>query len=528
MTTRYWYRDNTGTITEFTSYVHEPLDVTTKAEEGATAGSIVIVDDPTGAFDVNGLRKVYITETADTAQSIYVGYTDSRKVERAYPFNGAARRWTLNLNDLNTVLDRRIMNGADANRPAETDVARVTWLMSTNEAALVEDSIYISAAKPVNMDKSDYRGQGFKGVLDDCASQSGKNYYVTNIDAGNPNGADTNDFTLWYGHDDLAVYSSTVKLSNVSADVNDTTVLAVGDNPTLERRPDRVASGVYGNYKKGHIYRERLATATDYARKDVSASWPNVKTAGRAEHRALRYLQSLSTEEDTIEVTVKVDAARVNIIREGQRIEAKFSHLPGYESAYTWMRVMQRTVRQLGPWDYELGLTLSGPSPTQEAEALGCADRTPSGFYPAMGSFTSDATGNILYLRPGIAGAIVPTPGFVGSGHFPGFGPGVYYLGDCTESSVRCVVVGDGQMVIRTVTGPAGAAGRTISATLRHDDGGGFTDEAQSGILQGSTITFDISTHGGAQCTHWVDITDDGGPCGGTGWGFAGFTWAAT
>ncbi|MEO5965227.1 MAG: hypothetical protein ABIR11_07155 [Candidatus Limnocylindrales bacterium] len=399
MTTRYWFRDNDGVITEFTNLVHEPLSVTTKAEEGVAAGSTILVDDPDGTFNVRGLRKVYVTETADTAQSIYVGYTANRKIERGYPYVGAARRWTLNLYDLNSVLDRRLGVGPDWKRPEETDVERVQWVMSTDEASLIEDSIYISTADPKPMDAVDYRGQSWKSVLDDCAQQTGKNYFVANLDSGDPNVADTNDFTLWYGNDDLAVFDSAVRISNIGADIDDTTTLVVGDNATLDRSPDRIADGVYGNYDGGHVYLREPTTATDFARRDVSANWPYVKSATKARNRTRRYLRSLSSEEDIITCTVKVDAARVNIILAGQRVEARFSHLPGYETDYVWMRVIERTVNQLGPWDYEIALTLSAPAPAD----------------------TSVATYGILYRSGG------PWDGLAYWG-FPGDTPGAGYV----------------------------------------------------------------------------------------------------
>ena len=39
--------------------------------------------------------------------------------------------------------------------------------------------------------------------------------------------------------------------------------------------------------------------------------------------------------------------------------------------------------------------------------------------------------------------------------------------------------------------------------------------------------SFDISTHGGVNCTHWVDITDNGSGCG-SKWGFVGIDWVAS
>jgi hypothetical protein len=182
------------------------------------------------------------------------------------------------------------------------------------------------------------------------------------------------------------------------------------------------------------------------------------------------------------------------------------------------MRCLNRTVRELNEDEYAIEVELGAPKERPDV----CANLTASGFYPALGSATSDATGNVWYGRPGLAGIEVPTPGAVGSWHFPIFGAGVDYAGDCTSSYVRILVVGEGHAEIRTAQY---TAARTLTATLYHT--GPIADEVQEDIPAGSTISFDVSTHGGVNCAHWIDVTDDATVCG-SKWGFAGFEWSAS
>jgi hypothetical protein len=56
-------------------------------------------------------------------------------------------------------------------------------------------------------------------------------------------------------------------------------------------------------------------------------------------------------------------------------------------------------------------------------------------------------------------------------------------------------------------------------------------DELQTGLTGGDEIVFEITTHGGQNCTHWVDVRDNGpgqAACGGGwGWKYQGSTWAS-
>lgn len=351
----FYVRSQDGTVTEYDAGRFRFLDlsVTQNAEEASVGTSSLVIHDPNGDLDIIGHRVFGIKEDAVAAASnqfVYVGYTAERKVRRGdSELTGAARVWEVTLTDVNTVVDRRIMLGADANRPAETDVARMNWLLGTNEASRIDSTIYVSQANGVAMDKADYRGQSFGQVVDDCRQASGKNFYVSywgeSISAEDPWGF----FGAWYDFSNSTNYASMLRLTNDLADIDSESggnTFAIAGDTELTRDPSRVYSGVYLPWDGGNTYVQRTATYNAFAQRDVVMYAQNVKSAAKATARAERYLDDLDTEEDVIVTSINVPAAKVNHLREGMYVQFKATHLPGYET-YTWLRVLNRTVEQL-------------------------------------------------------------------------------------------------------------------------------------------------------------------------------------
>lgn len=334
------------------------LDVTQNAEEGSVATSTVLIDDPNGNLDIVGHRIFAVQETSITGDDefVYVGYTAERKIIRGPYRNGVGRQWEVQLVDINTVLERRVMTGSDANRPAETDVQRVQWLEATNEGHLIADTRYLFTANPVNMDAVDYRGQMFKSILDDCAQSSGKDYWLTYFgDTSSPT-YPWGQFSLWYGFRNRSEYASTIRLSNELSEVDTVTTFALSNETTsLKRDPSRVYSGVYMPYDGGSSYVQDNAIALAFARRDAISPAENVKTNAKATARATRYLADISTEEDVISFGFQVPAAQVNDLRQGMLVPIKATHLPGYED-FVSMRVLNRNVKQ----DSELTYFITG------------------------------------------------------------------------------------------------------------------------------------------------------------------------
>jgi hypothetical protein len=269
-----------------------------------------------------------------------------------------------------------------------------------------------------------------------------------------------------------------------------------------------------------------------------------VKTSAQASRRAQRYLRDLRDEDDAIETAVVVPAALIHAFMPGHRVQVKFNHLPGYDE-FTWMRVAAVTYRQLAKDSrlYELALDLRAESPPDTTTAV-CASQTASTtFYPLGGAVdTPNASdGHVYYWNPGEPRPIEVADmlGEVGHWHFPQYGAGgsgtTDYAGDCSQNRLRILVEGNGTLTINTAT--FGGSARTLRATLSHHRyGAGEGTDETSGVdildaafdtTTGNSFVIPISTHGGQNCTHWVDVVDAGGTCGGK-WGWTSAPWVAS
>lgn len=387
MSLKWYYMDNAGDIVEmvgrvqFAGSAEDGTDgLVTNAEEGTVGRARILVDDPDRSFNIRGHRLVYAVETEALADD-YGGvigryYTNIREVEEGSPFDGAGRKWSIELDDLNTIFDRRIMRGSDANRDEETDVERAQWLAATTEFGLVDDiTTYLSTADPVNMSDADYRNRKVRDIWDDIAQQSGKNWYLLWL----ANGGGV-DIALWYGDGSLSTFVSDAQISNYPTDI------AGGAYPPaagskLKRDPTRVYSGVVVEYVGGSVYRERPETEELYAvgGRDTTSPAPHVKRTTRAQERGDRYLASIADEEDVISTSIVVAAADVNIVVQGQLVEARWSWMPGH-SQYAFMRALNRTVRPLAPADddegglYEIAMELVGEAGLDSFGGYACTE----------------------------------------------------------------------------------------------------------------------------------------------------------
>ena len=227
----------------------------------------------------------------------------------------------------------------------------------------------------------------------------------------------------------------------------------------------------------------------------------------------------------------------------------KFSYLPGYAADWVWMRIAARTIRQLssGSGLYELALDLRAEEPPDSGTTgtgdEPCDAQTASDTFDPLGgtgSTSNPSDGHVYYWRPGLVRPITvdATTGVVGSWHFPVFGRrcATDYAGDCAQNRVRCLVEGAGTMTIHTaayegVIATAAARSCTTTGTARARKAtrrrASTSSTRSSSGAAGADFEFDISTHDGENCTHWVDVSDIGGACG-AGWGFEGFDWVAS
>jgi hypothetical protein len=368
----YWYRDDDDNLVEFTDRVQEGWaenpgtdGLVMNAEEGGVGNCVLRVEDPDGDWDFpRGHRMVVVIESDATSDDydgrVYLGFTWIRRFKRDLYKTGAARIIEMDLVDVNTIFERRIWVGSDANRPAETDVERVTWALTTAEGALIDDQTYFSTDGPYDMDAVEYRGQSFRQTFDDVSQQSGKNWYLWQ-------GPGASGVSLWYGPRGTTDFSSDIRISNVISDVegDPTGTFYPSLDSDLARDPSRVYSGIYRSYANSYAYTQNAQTATDFARRDTTESTPNIKTLTKAIIRNERELSDISTEEDVISTAIIVPRAQVNAVLQGQRIQVKYTHFDGYES-FVWMRVVTRTVRELGLDEIEIAMELSPDEPVNQ------------------------------------------------------------------------------------------------------------------------------------------------------------------
>jgi hypothetical protein len=411
MTLRIKVRGPEGEMVEITDALDvTTLSVTENAEEGSVAISTITLDDPDMELEMLGHRSIEIFEDEIYGEenSIYRGYVADRTYARGrHPLG---RELVISASDPNTVWQRRVMVGADCKRPAETDVARMQWLITTSEAGMIDDDTYLSTDDPVNMDACDYRGQMMGSVADDCAQASGKNWYVTH-DWVNGEG-----FQIWYGHQSLEVYDSPLRLSNVESEIDDLVTFAISDDTTLNRDPSRVFSGVYVPYDPGAVYRSDADTVTAFARRDVVMPSLNVKSKTKAIARAVRYLADLDEETDRITTAVILPAAQVNDIRPGMRVLFRATHFPTYEADYRWLRVLSRTVAYWVPGQYRLSLVLDGPGTLDIVPPVSCGIDEVDAFAATYNNGDPDSsatTGPTLSLVSGKAYRLVAEVDYV-------------------------------------------------------------------------------------------------------------------
>lgn len=380
------------------------------AEEGSTAITAMVVDDESNALDYVGLRRVYAYETAAPAhnQIVYNGYLQARTIGRG-PAQGmdsdesiTGRRWTLQIADTNSLLSRRIITGADGERKAETDVARIQWLLTANDRYLSNPQdtwdtagTYVNTVGALDMEAADLRGQTAFDVLNDCAQRSGKNwgafYLETNDTVPPTNGG---SITLWYDFDYSTAYTSSVRLTNVRADVDNVTTFFVNPDATLGRDPSRNYSGILLNYSGGSVYTQSTNVANLFQRRDTSVSNANVKSAAAAATLSARYLEDAAREEDRLTCRFVVAKQYVNSLREWQRCQVNLSWLPGY-TGYNYARVLSRTVRQLTDDFYEIGVELS---PNVAVGLVQQASSGPGGVATTVTQANPVVAGNLLVL----------------------------------------------------------------------------------------------------------------------------------
>ncbi len=520
------------------------LSVTEYAEHLQSATSTIVLDDPGASIGhagdhIRGLQRFDIIEDDEDTdnQRVWFGYIGQREyrrgdTDRPSLRTGASRQITLSLVDLNCIPGFAMFPNDDttANRSAETVDARMAWLLATPHfVGNVYDEGLIESSTTM-MSAADYRGQTAANVIGDMEIAAGFGWNAW-MYFDEP----TQHHALGFLNANTSeLYESTLRISNLWSDVDTGTVatfetgttFAPASDATLTRDPGEVVSRLYLAWDEGTVYRQRAATEDVFGRRDLAAPNTNVRTQAKAIAIADDFLVQHSTEADNISVKIEVPTSKVNHIKAGQRLEVKFTHLPGYES-FTWCRVIRRTVIQEQATDrYILDLDLSPQetAPTPDT-CVGLYDPTPDGIYYPLGgnngtSIANPSDGVVFYWR---AGYEFPGPGeagLVGAFHFPQYEAGgegtIDYAGDCAQNRLVFILVGNGTAVIQT------EAYFGTFRTLTVQQNGAVVDTGSSGDV--FTVVIDDRTDG--DCVTTIEITDNGLACG-SKWGFSQMEWTA-
>jgi hypothetical protein len=506
------------------------------AELGAVGVCGVAFDDPAGTLRVTGWQTFTVDELDSPSgqQRIFTGYVVQRKYGRRPGTSllvGASRSIDTTFSDLNVLLGFRLFKPTDtsANRPAETDIDRINWLLSSPYISAVYDLGLLNSSGPVALDAADLRGQSAASTFVDCSDASGKNHFLYWDESAGKVG-------LFYDFDYSAVFDCTLKLSNVPADIDESTTFAYEPDASLELDPGKVYAGVQIPFSGAGspVYEVNAATEAAFGvLRDTTAPNVNVKTAAKAEARSQRYLLSLATEDERITLNVRVPSTKVGLLRAGMRIQFKASHMPDYGlDSFTWCRILHVEIRQDEETDqqYTVGLELSPPIVPAAPFCSNSAD--PAGSRgPNLGA-SSIAPGNFYYWKAGLTAPVVPTVGS-GNWNFPTFNSGgIDYAGDCVDNHLRVFVAGNGTVTVPTLYG-GGTTGHTWQAELQCVDpvgGATITLQTLTGNV-GSPVVATITNWNelGGPCWVWLDIHEWAGhePTCGSNWaGFSGFTWA--
>lgn len=182
MTLRWYYAADAVTVLEITDRVDWPqIEIGGKANQDGWEGDL-IVDDPNGDFLPLMYRRIYAVQDSAPSGDQVVGnwFVSNLKVHReGNPPVLASRTWIITMADENSLFDRRLFVGTDSNRPAETDIERLRWALTTTEMNVFSpDETWIDTSGPVNLDANDFRQQGVRDLMNSLMAASLKHYWA--------------------------------------------------------------------------------------------------------------------------------------------------------------------------------------------------------------------------------------------------------------------------------------------------------------------------------------------------------------
>jgi hypothetical protein len=429
--------DGTTDLVAAYGLVPTTVQLPQRAENGEATFGLLPFEDPAAGLTLAGHRPIWVNETACSQPRLFTGYVVTREFGRSLADGlivSDDRLSGVNIVSTDAIFDFRVIHGADGNRPEETWQARLTWLLNSDylSGLISTDETWI-VTNTTTMDAADYRGAYPSSVLADLRARSGDAYhYFSFWDAT------AGEVRLFFDNESEVIGACPLRISNVLSDIDETVTFGADTMAKLNRESDLVYSEVVVEYDGGKVYRTLDDTATTYIRRGATISRPYTKRASTAVSQADAWLVKHSTERDRITCIMRsVPPESVGLVRAGQSIDVRFSHLPGYEDAgFTTMRIVACSpvpVSDIGEAPYDIALELVGAAPTPETTPLAatlfkhghCTDTWGGGAYRVGWGNTGDApptgfdpepsSGAVDYLPIGSlsCGTATESPGFV-------------------------------------------------------------------------------------------------------------------
>jgi len=331
--------------------------------EPAIAG--VRIDDPLGELDLHGWHTFTQDETSCTGnERTFSGWIVGKTITRGPFRQGAGRIWECEVHDLNAAFSFEVFRASSAKRPEETDIERVAWAQASAPMAgtpLHDNGRFNTTDNPIGFGPSDYVTQFPQGLFESVAGTSGKNFYAYFDQTAN-------EPSLHYELVGVGP-TSTLSISNVESDASSTCFYPFIDASLSRTSADQVTGVLFGYLGGQYVYGRNDALIADLSPtefspvnflRDAVYTTDRVGKLTTAENLLAAQLAARADEIDTITCSIRVPASQVNLLMAGDLVDAKFSHLPGYEDFVTMPVVRRNVIPSDGRRDmYDIHLTLS-------------------------------------------------------------------------------------------------------------------------------------------------------------------------
>src|SRR5258708_3209555 len=153
----------------------------TGAADGTGSMGGVIFDDPLSNMTVTGSMPFNIDEPDSAPRRRFRGYMGDRtyRHKAGKQLTGLEREIDTTIYDQNAVLSMRLIDGADGNRPAETHLQRIDWLLASSYlSGLISDLGLVDRSGGAAYGAADYRGQNPNDVLNSIAGPIGQIFFA--------------------------------------------------------------------------------------------------------------------------------------------------------------------------------------------------------------------------------------------------------------------------------------------------------------------------------------------------------------